>query len=518
MTGEAFPLGSDMAVVDNGRLAWLEANDIGNAERLKARFGNRLAWLPHVQSWAFYEGRYWSVEDGPRQAMLAAQVTVRAIADEIDAMKALAERSQDWPEWMTAALLRARISTLAQWRIKAGNSNRLSGLLMQATAMMTVADEAFDADPLAINCRNGTLRLWREDGVPVMQLFDHDPADRLTKMARVDWNPKAVAPSWERHLATCLPSGDVRAFFQQAMGYCATGLTDEQCVFLLQGKGGDGKSTSMLVIMHVLGSYALTAGVNTFLTSGKVKDGGGPSSDVARLSGDLRLVSAGEPKKDAMIDDSRVKQFTGSGEMTARHLHKAEINFKPRGKLVFECNGRPKISGDDDGIWRRIVLILWPHQFDKSARVLGFEKQLMEEGPGVLAWLVRGIMAWMSAGKLVLPAEVESAVEEYRRSNSHFGNWLTDRTIKDEQALTPSKALYADYKDWCERNDIDERTMLTTTKFGLELGDRQFLTKKNSKGNIERRGVRLRVAADVLGDDDAMAAYDDMAAAYDDAF
>ena len=512
-------MGVEMAAVDDERLAWLELNDLGNAERLKARFGATLAWLPMAQCWAAFDGRHWSATDGARRASLAAYAPVRALRDEAEALEGLAAAPDRWWPSLTADMIETRMVRLREWRVKAGNSNRLGGMLKEAANLMTVADELFDADPLALNVMNGTLRFAVEAGeFRVMFSEGHDPADRITRLARTVYDPRARAPKWLAHLETCLPDPEVRKFYQTAHGYTMTALTDEQCVFLCQGRGGDGKSTAQQAIQHTLGSYAIAASVNTFISSGsRGQDASGPSPDMARLAGDSRLVIAGEPKKGSRLDDGRIKLWTSSGEVVARKLHKDDFPFRPRGKLWFECNGRPEISGDDDGIWRRIVLFLWTHQFG-DAKVIGFEKQLFAEAPGILNWLIEGLARWMLDGRLKLPEGVTQAVAEYRRANNHFGEWLKERTLAEPGASTLSKELYGDYKAWCERNDIGERDMLSSTKFGLELGDRQFLVRKNGKGNIERRGLRLKAPADEFAeraeDEAAMAAYDDLAAEY----
>jgi putative DNA primase/helicase len=499
----------EISLVNNEVLAWKETNDLGNAERLQARFGAKLCWLP-VGGWAFFDDTHWSLADGARQAALAAQKTVRALRDEAEALERLAEAPERWPAgctWDKKMLVRRAIM-LKDWMVKAGNSPKINGMLAVAANLMMVPDEEFDTDPLALNVRNGTLRFVKGvEGLEVT-LSPHDPGDRFTKLANVNYYPKAVATKWEKHLSTCLADDSARAFFQDALGYTMTGLTTEQCVFMDQGRGGDGKSTAMMAFAHMLGSYAATASINSFLSNGKTADGSGPSSDLARLHGDIRMVSVGEPPKGSTLNDSRIKIWTGSGDVVARKLHKDDFSFKPRSKLWFECNGRPKISGDDDGIWRRILILLWPHQFPVEQRVLGFEEQLYAEAAGVLNWAIVGLGRWLMAGKLTKPDVVTAAVAEYRRANNHFGDWLGERTVAEAGASTLSKSLYADYKEWCEKNEIGERDVMSSTKFGLELGDRQFMTRKNGQGNIERRGIRLKTA---LEDDATLAAYDAMA-------
>jgi len=323
-----------------------------------------------------------------------------------------------------------------------------------------------------------------------------------------EWTPGAECSLWLKHLQTVLPDPAVRTYLQQVLGYALSGLTIEQCMFLLQGRGGDGKSTTMDVVRTLMGGYAVAADVKTFTAEGTARSGAEASPDLARLAGDTRLVCTQEPKRNVALDEQRIKQFTGGSPITARMLHSDPIEFDPRGKLVMECNSRPRISGDDDGIWRRIVIILFPHQFKGEAIDKSFKTRLLDEGPGILNWLLEGLMAYLRAGRLVQPPAVVEAVEEYRRSANPFGEWMAARLdTSDQTTLALSSLLYADYKQWCEAEAVGERETMTSTAFGRALGDRQImLGPRDRTGKKQRRGARLRAVESVLPGDGGSAA------------
>jgi putative DNA primase/helicase len=505
-------IGIEVSIVDPLRLAWLERSDLGNAERLKARAGAKLCHTAE-RGWVAYDGRAWSASEGPRLAAIAAHAVARALRDEADAVKDLIATPDKWFPGCTAPALTERADDLAKWSVTSGNSNKVAGMLAQAAHLMTAADEDFDRDKLALNVANGTLRFRSTPAGEVETRLDpHDPADLITRVASVAYDPAASCPQWERHLATCLPDPAVREFFQTVIGYTLSGHIREQCIFLLQGRGGDGKSTTMNVIRRMLGGFGATAKVNSFIATG-MKDGSGPSSDMARLGGDIRLVSTGEPPKGAALDDSIIKTVTGTSPVVARKLHAEEVEYLPRWKLFVECNGRPRITGDDDGIWRRIVIIPWPHQFIKGGgERKGVEDELMGELPGILNWAIAGLKRWLIEGALVQPATVVEAVEDYRKSSNPFGEWMAERVEVDPEALTLSADLYADYKAWCEENGAADREVMSSTLFGRALGDKQFmLGSRDRAGKKRRKGLRLRSKLDRPG---YLSGFDDMADDY----
>ena len=508
-----------ITVPDPWALAWHELNAQGNADRFVAHAGGLLL---HVRGWGWvaYRDGAWSREDGERLARLKAMEVARHMREEVKALGAAASGARKPPAGMTPEMLQERLEALAKFANQSGNANRTKAMLEQAASLEVLSRqiEDFDADPLASNAANGTLRFAERHGEWTASFRPHDPADLMTRIATAEWAdvPREQWPVnrlWLEHLETALPDAQVRRFFQKLMGYCALGIPDEQIFILLQGKGGDGKSTAMNALRIALGSYAVAGNVKTFIDTGD-RDAGGPTPELIRFVGDTRMISLQEPKRGKALAEDRVKQFTGGSPVAYRALYGAEEEFEPVGKVVMECNSRPRISGDDDGIWRRIVIVLWPHQFKGAAIVKGMHKRILEaEGgaSGVLAWLVEGVLAYLAEG-LEPPQDVVDAIEEYRRSANPFSEWMGERVALDDPlALERASDLYRDYKDWCQEQEIDERTVMTHAAFGRALGDRQIIVKgKDRTGKVLRRGARLRAngASSGASDADAAAAAD----------
>lgn len=488
-----------VAVADPEQMAWYELNDIGNAKRLRDLAGGKLLWVE--DHWAAYDDQRWADEDGELRAQKLAQDMARHVPAEAAALEKRLDIGKDRNgtslDEAFKGVIEGRIDELRKHAVLSGNVNKTSGALTQAKSEMAVRRDDFDADLMALNTPSGTLRFVQgPDGWTVVER-PHDPTDRISRVTMVPWNAKATCPNWISHIETVLPHAETRRFFQSCLGYALTGEIREQCIFLLQGKGGDGKSTTMDVVRDVMGGYGVVAGVESFL-AGQVRSGADASPDMARLGGDTRLVSTGEPKIGAALDEARIKQVTGGQPITARELHGKPFQYRPKFKVFFECNRKPRISGDDDGIWRRIVVIQFPHQF-KGAADKTITAKLLAEGEGVLRWLVEGCLIWLNEG-LNPPPEVQEAIDDYRRASNPFAEWFSERVeTTDPAARTPAKDLYDDYKQFCEDNAVDDRSIMTSTSFGRALGDKQLLKAKGSDGRVFRRGCRLRPASAVLG-------------------
>lgn len=499
----------EIPVVSAEAMAWYELNDIGNARRIFDLALGRLLWCD--DHWRAYDGKRWSGKDGARIAKQLAHDMARHIPIEAAALDAAKEK----PGADIEAIEERQVA-LYKHAVTSGNLNKTTAALGQLQSEVPITRDDFDLETLAVNVGNGTLRFVEKDGDWSVRLDPHDLADRISRLAAVDWvdDPDAAeakCPEWEKHISTVLPDPGVRRFFQACMGYAITGEITEQCIFLLQGKGGDGKSTTIDVIREVMGEYGATAAVESFL-HGAARSGAEASPDMARLAGDVRICCISEPRIGAALDEGRIKQVTGGQPMQARELHGAPFEFRPRFALIAECNRKPRISGDDDGIWRRIIVIQFPHQFKGAAdKTIG--RRLLAEGPGVLRWLVEGTLIWLREG-LQPPQSVQEAIDEYRKSSNPFGEWFSERVdLGDPDHREKAADLYASYKAFCEENAVSDREIMSSTAFGRALGDKQLAKMKGADGKVLRRGCRLRADGE-LARDAAVAAVEDLGGAW----
>lgn len=480
---------------DPERLSWFEMSDLGNAERLKARTQGLLHYVPTGEEsgyWIGYDGKRWTRKDGRRRAELAAHDVARAIRDEV---KALRQQIEDGrlPKGMGRDLAEKRLVELHGWAIKSGNSAQARGMLSRAAAEMAVEEESFDTDPLAFNCENGTLRFVQgRDGWRV-EHGEHEPEDRITRLAPVVYDPDARCPQWEERLRLIQPDDDQREQLQVMAGYFLTGLTSEQQFYLFQGPGGDGKSATVSIITRLMGDYHRRAKVQSFL-EGAQRSGSDHSSDIARLAGDVRLVTCSEPPARAAWNGNVLKEVTGGDTVTARALREAEIEFVPRWKLVAECNSLPRVPSSDDGFWRRCRVVPWPFQFLKMGVAPEqphlLQARLLGEASGILNWALAGALRWLNEGRVPVSRTTKRATDEYRRSTDPFDEWYLDRCVtNDRSEMAEAKALYDSFKAFSEEAGLEK--VMTQKRFGLKLAEKQHERHKRN-GTIWRIGIRLK--------------------------
>lgn len=466
-------------------LSLYPANDWGNGMRLIRLAGGakpkdagppdvaaaRLLYL-QGSGWIGFNGQYWDREHGENLARVLAHQTAQGLFDQADHIGDEEYRK-----------------TFRRFARESGNAGRTSAMLIQAQPYLTVSLDAFDQDPLALNVRNGTLKFKRTagDGLAISK-SKHDPADRITRMAEVDYDPKAAAPLFEKVVLDAQPDELLRAYLQRICGYLAQGGTQEQVMFIAQGKGRDSKSTIFDAVRETLGTYATVASVQTFLDEG-FRGGAEASPDLARLAGDARMISIPEPKRGAKLNEGLVKSWTSGAPIVARELRQSLFEFMPIGKLVMECNPLPVIRNDDDGTWRRLMVIPFRRQVPIEQLDRTLKHRLRAEHAGILNWILQGLGDWMSEGLNPPPAVLE-VMDDYRRGSSPFGEWFGDRVEQDPAAETLSKDLYEDFKAWCDGAGIEK--VMSMRAFGDALRDRQIIRSRESTRGVMRKGAKLK--------------------------
>ncbi len=277
--------------------------------------------------------------------------------------------------------------------------------------------------------------------------------------------------------------GDLICYFQRLVGYSLLGVVLEHLIVLLWGAGSNGKTVLIRTLQWMLGTYAIHAEASTFL---RRRDVSRPRNDLARLA-PARIVTAEEPGRDRRLDEATVKGITGGGRQTARFLFGEHFEFEPKFTLFLSTNHRPSIRDSSDGTWRRVKLLPFKEQFLGDRADPHLAATLQAEGPGILAWAVRGCLAYQRH-RLGTASAVTGATSEYRAAEDALGPFLLAACELDAHASVAGSVLFHAYKDFAER--AGEKA-LGSRAFARELRDRGFGQKRTEKARLWL-GVRLR--------------------------
>ena len=445
--------------------------DLGNARRLRARFGADLRCVRY-HGWHAWDGRRWQRRGGEDSAIIWGQETARLIRREPAFWSARAKEAVEKGEGERVKAFGSRAEASGKHAVRSEAHGAVSAMLASVRPHLTCDLDDMDqhADLLVVD--NGTIEL----GVrPRLRAARRE--ELLTRLAPVAYDEQADFPLWREFLHTILPDDEVREFVHRWFGYCLTGHVHEQVLTIFHGTGANGKSTMVDTLRWVLGDYAVILPFSSLLADDR-RRGGEATPDLARLPG-ARLVTASEPELGRAFSEAVVKTLTGEGRITARHLREEFFEFTPQFKLTLSCNNKPTVRGTDEGTWRRVLLVPFSETIPREERDKQLPERLRGEASGILNWLVQGAALYAEHG-LAVPERVRMATGDYRDESDPMGSFLRSWVVTGEHAYGRSiraGELYHAYLVWCEGNMISP---LSQQKFGRKMGDRGYRKEKVS--------------------------------------
>lgn len=467
-----------------------DLNDTGNGKRLIKHFGDRFL---HVREHGDYVwvGSHWGHAGGEEMIKRFAQQTSFLIREEI----AFIEDCLTDHQRTDQAIVAKERARRRAFSVSSGNTNRLNGMISQASPHLTFAPGDMDVDPMVFNIENGTLqfREIKKDGDTPrsieIKLLPHDKDMRLTKCAPVFFDPDAQCPHWHDFLTRFQPDGAIRKFLQIFMGYCLTGLTSEQKLLFLYGEGANGKSTFVEALSGLMGEYSVSLNPESVTGNGQ-RRGDQATPDLADLEG-KRFVRVSEIPRGEMVKESLIKSLTGGEPIRVRRLHQDFFDLTPIFKAVMSGNDMPYITGTDFGIWRRLLIVPWEIQISEAERrpMADVLAEFEAERAGILNWLLDGLRMYFDEG-LEVPERVSNLTGGYKADMDPLQQFVDSclEFVPPEDGKVQSKVtgkdMYDAYKRWCEASGIK---VFSNTYVGREL----------PKKGIEKRNERIRVYINV---------------------
>lgn len=317
--------------------------------------------------------------------------------------------------------------------------------LARSDPRVRIAPQDFDRDPELLNAANGVVHL------PSGDLRPHEPSQLFTRQCAAGYQPGAPCTRWMQFLRDVSKQDDEWTdYLWRACGYPLSGSVKQEVMFFLLGHGANGKSVFANVMRRVLHSYA-TSVPASFLSTSK-RDGEAATPSLASLPG-ARLALANEVEAGSRLSAQTVKVACSTEAIAARHNYGNPFTFVPTHKLWVRGNHKPIVTDNDDGIWRRIVLIPFERNFMPEERDHMLEEKLMAEADGILTWMVRGYAEYMRRG-LQPVGRVAAASAKYRKESDLIGQWLDERTVSAPDCDTVQTIAYANYREWCVQQGL----------------------------------------------------------------
>jgi putative DNA primase/helicase len=454
---------------ENGHHQALALSDLGNAEYLIQKHGARLRYDVTTGRWLHWTGIMWQ----PGSTGEINRLACESIRDLYRHAKALTDPDK-------AAQLYTHIRTSERCQ-------RIDAMISMARYLpnVPVTSSDLNRDPWLINCQNGTLNL--RNGT----LQAHDPEDLITRVLPIPYEPNAACSRWLQFLQEVFcEDNDLISFVHRMCGYILTGDTREESVFILIGKGSNGKSKFVETLTHILARYYINTPVSTFMEKKNTN-----TDDLAMLDG-ARLVTASEGDETESFDEGTLKRLTGRDPITCRHLYQKYFTYIPTFKVLFSTNEMPRIKSHNRAMKRRMKIIPFNQCFhDPSENLLPLRDEnlmpkLLAEAPGIFAWMVAGCLAWQKQG-LGMAVAVKQAINNTFDTQDALAEFLEEECCMESDASVTTSAIWNAYQAWCTSRNR-KPAFKQATWFVRSLNQRDGIDSRRSSTERFLVGIRLQ--------------------------
>lgn len=326
-----------------------------------------------------------------------------------------------------------------------GRSKIINSLSLAAPRLARSIEE-FDGEHMVFAAKDIWIDL--ETGKPIQP----SPAKQISLQSQVAYDASASCPHFLQFVDQIF-CGDhaLIEFVQRAVGYSLTGSTAEQCFFILNGDGANGKSTFVNILAKLMGGYSKAAPEQTLLANQR----SGVGDDLVYLSGS-RFISVSELDQGQALAEAKIKRITGGDEVTGRALFGTYHRQKMIGKIYLATNSLPEVKGRDHGIFRRFQIIPFNKTFCPDEQDGSLPAKLEAELSGILNWAIEGCLKWQLEG-LAPPRIVLEQREHYRRELDTVQKFFDAELELVSGHRISASELFQNYRSWCRSMGLSQQ-------------------------------------------------------------
>lgn len=330
---------------------------------------------------------------------------------------------------------------------KIRSSSGIRAILFFASAdpRVVTSQEDYDKNPHLINTPLGVYE--HLTGV----LRNHRRDDLMTKVTA--YAPDAnFKPVYFLDFLNKITLGrkDLQEGLQRYLGSGCSGKYPKDNIGLFQGGGGNGKTVLIESVTDVLGDYSGTLDIK-YLTSQDKFNNSGHNDELASTTG-KRLVVSVESQEGKNFHEGNIKKFTGGDGFPVSFKHGHTFTIHPAFTLVILTNHKPKVTGRDKGIWRRLRFFPFEYTIPESEKDLDFKIKMLEtDGAYIMHWLLEGCRKWYKEGYGTFET-IEQATDQYKNDEDVLGNFINECCKLDKGFSIQANRLRTAFEKWCNEN------------------------------------------------------------------
>lgn len=358
-----------------------------------------------------------------------------------------------------------------------------SNVVNYAKSYLSVDVSDFDKNIYHVNLKNGYYDLESKT------FFEHSNENRFKKQLNANYVEDAKEPLFFKKFLQDIFLNDVETirFIWKWLGLCLSGNTDFQAFIYCFGHGRNGKSTFFSMLKALFNTYYQTIPINILLDK-KIINSTDEYYKAQLLN--ARIVVPSEVPRSAIMNESMIKDLTGCDEISARFIYAKPFTFRTTHKLALFGNHKLVVKSQDEGIWRRIVLLHFEADFAnvevKTSELLkNFEKEKDE----VFMWLLKGYEKYKEEG-LQKPQKILQNINQYRQESDLLLEFLEEKTEKIGYGVR-LRDLFKLYVDYCK--EINEEMYINNPRqMAASLRERGYEVANGKNNQMFVKNISLK--------------------------
>ena len=321
-----------------------------------------------------------------------------------------------------------------------------------------------------------------------------DPAIFTLTAFEFDFDETARCDEWEKmnreNLMEQTPNGlnfSKYMVLQEFVGYAMLQTSFLQCFLLLTGEGANGKSAFLSGLCACFGSQNISnISLENFSERFAMADFYAKRLNIVDDLSEVDRTAEG-----------LLKSVVSGSMISADRKNKDLLRFSPTIKLIFACNVEPRFQDTTEGLWRRMMKIVFERCIPEDQRKkeycqIDFWKQF---AAGIANWGLNGLLRLMDQEwKFTKCESIERAKIQYKYEINPILQFFDEFLVESPGKEVSSEDVYKTYAKWADENGFKKknatnfakdlyRKFKTVRKYRSRQGYKRYYVYSNLKFN-----------------------------------
>jgi putative DNA primase/helicase len=301
----------------------------------------------------------------------------------------------------------------------------------------------------------------------------------------VTYDPKAKCPEIEKFISRIVEKKDISLIYE-IIAWCLDVQAKLERFVVFAGESQSGKSTLLSLIERFIGKENCSHVSLHALNRDKFA--------VADFQG--KMVNIDEELASSGVSDlNRLKALTSyKTQIRVERKFKEAFDIDSYAKIIFAVNQPPMLWEASKAIWKRLIKVNFPREFDKNTRDPKIEEKLFS--PGELSGLLNLAIVFLKRlrenGDFSYTSDTDEVQMSYLRQSNPIP-YFFDECMETVSAQYPDERplkaeLFRRFKEWCAVNKVPYNR--DNIGFGMDfvrraVPGRRILSERNTYKGIQ---------------------------------